>query len=258
MMNLDDIYTPLEEAKEEIQRRWEDKELKKKVDEFLGGDIPEFLLDSPKAYLARHVASPNFEFFRFLELVKEVNLDFVLSEYTDDKYLSINNLKRHLGKMFFHTGINKNGDKIFVPKKVIDFGKSDRKFIKEVETITGKKLVDLHHDILCEEFPQIRSNIKDVSNWVNRNGKVLDAFYPRFLAFFIRNGVLFENFLLNEEEKELTDDIIIPAVEMLTKKFGIKPLIVRLIPEETENDESWYYYHGHIKDHINDKDNKNC
>jgi hypothetical protein len=35
-MNLDDIYTPLEEAKEEIQRRWEDKELKKKVEEYLG------------------------------------------------------------------------------------------------------------------------------------------------------------------------------------------------------------------------------
>ena len=257
-MNLDDIYTPLDVAKKEIQKRWKDTELKSKVENFLGNDIPDFLQDSPKAYLARHIASLNFEFLVFEDLANDVGLDFILSEYLDDRYLSMNSLKHHLGKMFFHTGTNKNGGKICTPHKVIDFGKADKKIIKEVETVAGRKLVDLHHNILCEEFPLIDSNIKDISGWVNRNGKLPRVFYPKFLALFLRNGILFENFLLNEEEKEITENIIIPAVAMLEKEFGFKPLIVRLIPKETEYDPFWYYYNKYIKNYIRDKSDNNC
>ena len=57
------IYTPLEEAKEEIWRRWNDKALRKKVEEFLGGDIPDLFKKKPCAVLARSVVSPNFELF---------------------------------------------------------------------------------------------------------------------------------------------------------------------------------------------------
>ena len=41
--DIKDIYTPLSVAKKEIWRRWNDKELRKKVEDFLGGDIPEVL-----------------------------------------------------------------------------------------------------------------------------------------------------------------------------------------------------------------------
>jgi len=34
-MNVNDIYTPLQEAKAELERRWNDPELKKKVEEYL-------------------------------------------------------------------------------------------------------------------------------------------------------------------------------------------------------------------------------
>ncbi len=257
-MNLDDIYTPLEEAKDEIKKRWEDKGLQKRVEEFLGGDIPDFLQDSPKAYLARHISSLNFELLRFEDRANDVGLEFILSEYLEDKYISINSLKHHLGKMFFHTGTDKNGGKICVPKKVIDFNKNDRKTIKDVETVAGRKLVDLHHDILCEEFPQIKFNIKDISSWVKRNGKTPNLYYPRFLSLFLRNGILFENFLANEEEEKITLDIIVPAMSFLKEKFGIKPLIVRLLPKESEEDSFWCYYHKKIKDYVHDKKDINC
>ena len=257
-MTTDEIYTPLKEAREEIMRRWEDKELMKKVEEFLGNDIPDFLQDSPKAYLARHIASLNFEFLAFEDLANDVGLNFILSEYLDDRYLSINSLKHCLGKMFFHTGTNKNGGKIFIPQKVVDFNHADKKIIKDVETIAGTKLVDLHHKILCEEFPQIKFNIKDISDWVNRNGKTPDIFYPKFLALFLRNGILFENFLLNKEEKKLTETIIVPAIAMLEKQFGYKPLIVRIFPKEKESDPFWYYYSKYIKNYLRDKKGNNC
>ncbi len=38
--DIKEIYTPLSVAKKEIWRRWNDKELRKKVEDFLGGDMP--------------------------------------------------------------------------------------------------------------------------------------------------------------------------------------------------------------------------
>jgi len=257
-MKLDDIYTPLEEAKKEIKERWKNKELEKKVDNFLKGDIPDFLQNSPKAYLARHISSPNMEFMRFKDIAKDMNMEYILSECLDDRYISINSLKYHLGKMFFHEGINKNGEKIFTPKVVVDFTKANKMTLKEVDSTTGKKLVDLHHDILFAEFPETKESTKDISDWLKRNGTYAGSFYMSFLALFMRNGILFENYLMNEEERKLTEGIIIPAVEKLTEVFGFKPLIVRLLPEETENDPSWCYYHGHIKSHLDDKDKNKC
>ena len=46
--DIDTIYTSLEEAKEEVWRRWNDKELRAKVEESLGGDVPEVFRDEPK------------------------------------------------------------------------------------------------------------------------------------------------------------------------------------------------------------------
>lgn len=40
--DIKEIYTPLSVAKKEIWRRWNDKELRKKVEDFLGGDVKNF------------------------------------------------------------------------------------------------------------------------------------------------------------------------------------------------------------------------
>jgi len=39
-MTRDEIYTPLEEARDEIRRRWADRDLRRRVEEFLGGTPP--------------------------------------------------------------------------------------------------------------------------------------------------------------------------------------------------------------------------
>jgi hypothetical protein len=43
-LRLENFYTPLSEAKREIWRRWNDKALRKKVEEFLDGDVPKMLI----------------------------------------------------------------------------------------------------------------------------------------------------------------------------------------------------------------------
>jgi hypothetical protein len=60
-----DIYTPIEEAKEEIWRRWNDPALQKKVPDYLGS-IPECFQREPRAVLFRNIASPDIEFHHFV------------------------------------------------------------------------------------------------------------------------------------------------------------------------------------------------
>lgn len=48
-LRLENFYTPLSKAKDEIWKRWNDEELKKKVEKFLGGDLPKYFKGNPKA-----------------------------------------------------------------------------------------------------------------------------------------------------------------------------------------------------------------
>lgn len=64
--DIKEIYTPLSVAKKEIWRRWNDKDLRKKVEDFLGGELPKALRSKePGAVLSRDVISPNKEFSIF-------------------------------------------------------------------------------------------------------------------------------------------------------------------------------------------------
>lgn len=58
-MNVNDIYTPLSEAKAELERRWEDKELKKKVEEYLGDNLLIPFNGEPRALCTFHVSTSN-------------------------------------------------------------------------------------------------------------------------------------------------------------------------------------------------------
>lgn len=242
-MNLDDIYTPIDEAKEEIWKRWEDKELKKKVNNFLGANLPHFLIDSPKAYIARHVATPNFELLRFFDLTDKINMEFVLSEYLDDKFVTENICKYHLGKILFsdNTKDEKRPDKPSSAKSIIDFNKSNGKRILELKTVDGENLVEFHHKLL-NDYRKQNCTIHDFSKWIKSKGESPEEFYIFFLSFFVRNGILFENFLLNKEEKNITQNVIIPAFQVIKNIFGIKPLVVRLLPKESEDNLYWYSY----------------
>lgn len=99
------IYTPLEEAKEEIWRRWNNQELKNEVTHYLG-TVPSVFEAEPRAYLARNIVSPDNECRKFLKEAKRINLTPILGEFSDDKFVSMNRDKLGLAKMaFFMDGI---------------------------------------------------------------------------------------------------------------------------------------------------------
>jgi hypothetical protein len=241
------IYTPLSIAKEEIWKRWNDKELRKKVEDFLEGDIPEFLKDEPKAYFANQIISPNFDYFSFIDGAKKANLSPVCPEFLEDKFVSKNSIKRYLGKINFY---DETEEVIKISEDyydAINIDKSEGEKISQVETLWGEKLADFHHRILYSIHPESEKHIFEISSWMKRNGKTSKDFYFKFLALFICNSILFENFLPHGEEGVLTNKIVLPNFLAITEIFGVKPLIVTLQSSKVEKDVPWGCYHNSFR-----------
>jgi len=66
-----------------------------------------------------------------------------------------------------------------------------------------------------------------------------DKYYTPFTALFIKDAILFENFMLDSKEISFTKDIFLSAFIEVYRKTGCKPLIVALEPTDIEGDEFW-------------------
>jgi hypothetical protein len=248
--DIKEIYTPLSVVKKEIWKRWNDKELRKKVEDFLGGDIPKILRGKePGAVLSRDVISPNKEFFYFLDLLDDVKMNPAFLEYLDGKFVAKNFNKYHLCRMFFYNGRGKNGGDKISTLKVVNFNTMEGKKIKHLKTIGGENFVDFHHKILEKNIPKKINigKICDISHWFNKHRKMSKYYYLRYLALFLCHGILFDNFITKNGEGDFTEKKIIPSFKKLEKIFGIKPLVVPLTPIEDESELYWWCYPAKIE-----------
>lgn len=240
---IDHLYTPLSVAKREIARRSRDPKLQQKVLDYIDGNMLPCLVDGPRALLSRHVASPNYETLFFMELAKIMDLPPTLIEYTQDKFVDKNFCKYHLGRLFVEQGYGRNGGMKMAAHTIIDFNKHRGKKINDIETKWGENFVDFHHRLLHHVLHVHDDHVFDFSEWFqNSCAKSGDDFYSQYLALFVAHGVLFENFLLNEEEYEFTQTRVIPSFKKIEKLFGVKPLIVPIQPPKFERDPYWAYY----------------
>jgi len=243
--DIKEIYTPLSVAKKEIWRRWNDKALRKKVEDFLGNDIPEVFKDGPKAVLGRHVVSPNKEFFYFLDLIKEINLNPICLEHLQDKFVAKNKSKYHLSNLFFYNGQGKkHGDRIS-SVKIIDFKGAEGKLLSNVKTLWGENLVDFHHKLLGNF--QTSFKYSSMSDWFKKRGLKADNFYVYYLALFITHGILFDNYLQHKDEGNFTKNILLPNFKKIYEIFNLKPLIVPLEPIGNTEYLYWYCYPEQVK-----------
>ena len=198
--------------------------------------------------MLRQITTPNTEFHHFLNSAKQANLAPVSLEYVEDKFVTANAYKLSCGKLAFYDRKNKNGETIFHYKTVIDFIKSDGKRFIEIKTLWGENFVDFHHRILGANLRKI--NIFDNCSWVKKKGRKPAEYYPYCLALFVCNGILFENFLIDNKEEKFTNEIVMPAFLKIKKYFGIKPLIVPLVPQNEASDKYWWCYPEYIEKEI--------
>ncbi|MEK6673092.1 MAG: hypothetical protein AABY42_06395 [Nitrospirota bacterium] len=74
------------------------------------------------------------------------------------------------------------------------------------------------------------------------HGKKAKEYYKYFLSLFICHGILFENFITNEEEERFSKSVVFPAFRQVVADFGLKPLIVPLVPHSQASDIYWRCY----------------
>lgn len=247
---LESMYTPIEEAKKEIWRRWNDKELRKKIDDFLKNDIPDIFKISPRAVLARQVASPNFEAIRFLDLSRELNLKSLYLEYLSDKFVAGNIDKYYLCRLFFHRGNIRDKNHVATTLKMVDICDAEGKCMDTLKTIHDKNLVEFHHELINPLNLFFDADIFDISKHYERNGLVAERYYTYFFSLYICYGVLVENYLLDDKQTAFTRDIVLPNFRKVSELFGLKPLVVHLGPSGEEENLYWRYYPTSIEGEI--------
>jgi hypothetical protein len=233
------LYTPLSVAKEEIRKRWQNEDLKREVEKFLGV-VPEVFQNGFSASLFRFIATPDLECRLAQDMASAIDLNFVFMEFLNDKFCTRNADKMRLGKMVFFKDRNKRDAEFGSRVKVINIVQSEGIAFKDIKTLKGENFVDFHHNLFRLEGDVVQTF--DVSRF-KTNGETASEVYRKILALFICHGILFENYFVNtsSDEKRFTHEVIIPMFDEAYERFGVKPLIVPIISSEDE-DASWQAY----------------
>ncbi len=243
------IYTPLGTAIVELEQR-------KKHDSFMATNLGvlDFLQSEIYFVIFRHLATPNFEIHRFLSAADGFGYKSAVCEFLENKFVPNNHEKKSLGKMGFFKGVGKHGGMKVDFETIVDFNKSNGLLISEVETLWGESLVDFHHFLFKKSYPNTKTSIVDASSWFLNNGPSAKSYYKHLLKIFVSQGILFENFILEDpEELEFAEKIFLPAFKDVLETTGYKPLIVPLEPTGIEGNDFWYNYPAHIHKYLSEK-----
>ena len=247
-------YTHWEDALTELAKRDADADLEAYAKAQFPHGLPPIMEGKKSMVLFRHIATPNYEIHRFLICADALDtLQPLILEYTADKFNNRNEMKFVLGKIPFHKGFNKLGEPLIERSNIIDINASNNRPISEIETSWGQKLVDFHHEMFDQEFPHLKGQVFDLSSWLHAHGPAARDYYKGFLALFLRDAILFENFMIERNEDTFTRDIIMPAMLELEAECGYKPLIIALEPTHIEGDQFWLSHPFERKQHIDRK-----
>lgn len=245
------VYFPLEDAVKELLEREKEKQLEEFVEDALPQGVPDVMKGKKSIVLFRHVATSNYEINRFA-MVADAFPQFqpLIFEYGEDSFNDVNEYKYCLGKLRFHKGINKKGEPIVEYVSIIDFTKSNKKPISSLTTHWGERLVDFHHKLFNTSFPQLKESVFDLSGWLGQIAPDAKQYYKSFFTLFLKDAILFENFMPEGKELSFTRDIILPAILELEAESGVKPLLVALEPTEIEGDHFWLSHPYSDKVHL--------
>lgn len=245
------VYTPLSIAISELSRRQKDENLKLQVLDFWGKDyLPKLNGGPPRAVFNRPVISPTLEFRFFLDVAKMIKLKPLLLEYPG-KFVTKSIDKYALGRLFFLGPEGKKHGHQLNSLTVVDFNHSEGGSLREVQTVFGVNLVEFHHRLLKDFYPKEDYRPTNFSHWFDSTRERTKYYYLYFFSLFIRNGILFENYLQEDEsERNFFHEKVYPSFQELTRIFGVKPLICPLLPLDIEKQISWLSYPDKLKKKI--------
>lgn len=229
----------------ELVERSNNVRLKNSIEAFIK-EVPLFFKDSEKpiAILARHVATPNFEAFHFVQTAQEMGFLPVVWQFSGDTFCTKNPDKADLGRMRVYKGKQTNADgtqmDLCEKMRIIDMEKCERKPINTIIAQNGENFVEMHNRLFQMYLPQ--AIIWDSTEWLMGHGTNAKEFYIYFLSLFVSHAVLFENFLTVGQEVIFVQNVVRPAIHGLKEKFGFSPLIIPVVPLDSESKKIWTWY----------------
>ena len=241
------MYVTPKTARNTLWQRREDLSLRRRTREEIG-ELPEFLANGPRAVLARHLATPNFEFHIFSARARQVGLGASCPVYLQDRFCTRNPDKLALARPTFYLGQGRKGGVKSRGYEIIDRERWEDQPFGEITTLWQENFAGFHHRLLRRHFPGVE--IHDASSWLQRMGGKPSLFWPRFLSLFVCDGILFENFHSEGHETEFTRDIIRPAIRAVESRLGVPPLIVPLLPVAEERQSYWSWYPSVLEEEV--------
>lgn len=241
-----DLMRTPAEAMQELARRRQDPELKRRVEEYLSGDIPQYCEGEPILYISRYLITPNFETLRFFHLVKHLGMKTVATQDSKSLFVSQNQVKKALCKLPICVRLTQKNGKLheqYQKISVVDFNTADGKMFSEIKTLWGENLVDFHARLFTElNFGKF--DIPDDADWIDRHHREnLLEHYKHLLSLFVTHGIFLETYDMSDEhERWFIKHIVRPAYEHVKERFGHAPLIAPLYPTTFESPHFWVSY----------------
>lgn len=251
-MDENNIYISLDEAREQLKNRWNNVDLKNKVEKELGGKFIPIFKSSPVGISFRQVCSPDNGLTFFCQCSNYVGARPVVLEYHDDIFTHINEDKKGLGRLRITL---ENGEKAMVD--VMNFHENEKRKLRDCVLKNGESLIEFHHNLVnILNWPV---EILENSEWFENIGTASNYYYY-LLLHFIAHGIMCELFFdVDEKNIDFANKIIIPAIEKIYSKFELRPLIIRQYPQNQNDSEDfyWWSYPSNVNDYIIEYARKN-
>lgn len=230
-----EIYFSLDEARSELARRRQNLELRAAVEAELGERFLPECRHQPRAFLFWQLLSPSNGLPFFMHAANYVGAVPFATEFLGDTFTRSNREKQGFGRLRGIQGTRK------ILIDLISFQLNNKKKISEVVTRTGENMVEFHHQLL--DFEGYKIERRDITDWCQAIGRPADYYYP-YLLHFVAHGVFFEKFetAVDEREYRFTQSVVLPALQKVEERFGVKPMIVRLFPENQTDEEDFYWW----------------
>ncbi len=235
------LYTDLIVAQKTLRLRQLDEKLKLELQIFWGKNKPPFIHSDhePSFYFSRPIATPNYETALFVDICKHHQARATLLEFPG-KFVSRNREQMHSVQLRV-----RDSKKPTVKYKIslIDINQWSGKPFESIYTQMGVSLRDFHHHFFWRKYSEVPIKVVEITDWFMSSRWAYKHYYMSFLSIFIVEGILMENYLLDDPgEYIFFQERVYPSFLELESIFGIKPLIVSLLPFETEAKTSWLEY----------------
>jgi hypothetical protein len=247
----EDVYFELDEAIKILEERKKDKKLHNKIKEYFGDDLLEFGVENKNfACISKYITTPNNETKYFLNKVFKNKLHPVFLEYSG-KFVAKNKDKYYLTKLYFCEGENKNSEEIYTSNTVVNFNEEEGNKICDVKTSDGRYLIDVHRNAMGNLLSDHKHRLILIEDWFDKMQKKYEYAYVPFLSIFLKDAILFENYLPEDKEEcKFLEKRFKPAFDIIKEQFGVRPLIVPIVPQKEEMDRKWYAYDSNFKKHF--------